>query len=701
MVSVPHTGSFKKLINHRYKYESLNTGSCLNSLTKSSNDTNIELIDLTLSDNESDSNDMEVTNFNSDVTVNQCEKDDKNSFLNHITSQKNMNSSQNEANDCVKNVLNQLITSNELNASSECIYQQTEIQIQITENAENTENLKNKYSNKTNNSLQATNIEYSSDYEIHKLFKVIHYYSFKYIMLLDSEVVNKIIELLKKDDLISNINKMWHLPAVQKIQYLLKQLLMVLDEIKNGKHIVFMGCLIALFRKVIDTTVLSDNDLCSNFVIFTDVIKKCMLLLDKNFWTEWLPTGWSSYFYIGCIVVDKMLYGTCKSCKSLYNLVNWKKILNMNTLFNLTLYFLNCTTPNTKSILNDSNKSNTAIPSASVASNKSNDDFSVITTSALNSTTLSLLSNPSGNNASASEITSTLSMTSIIPVLNTNENNECITLIPVPKINESIDDASAIISTSKSVNISNMTVTSMSNNATFKRPQNNVACTKEKTKYDNSVATSSSTSNNETLSMWQNNHIPVKKRKILDSNSVLSCIPNTTTLSISTFPVPKSNESNYGVSEINSSMLGNILDMSNTSTLPKPKRKYTKRKIQNDNDTLPKPVTRTPRKYTKKNSKTTSTSNNKTLSKRQTKSVRVEKLKIFDCNNSALSNIPNIATLSSSQNNHELVNKIRKNNIPVNERLIPTSTTTYNTNPGLITILLHLFVYFSLIKSTA
>jgi len=154
------------------------------------------------------------------------------------------------------------------------------------------------------------------------------------IKIYNTIVLNDLIVQLRKDNLLKVFDKMWHSPKVQMVKQTLQDLFEILDKIDN-KNIVFMACLNILFRRVIITEKLSCN-IYEKFIMFTDIIKKCMMSVNKSFWNTWLPTGWNDYFYYGCLIVDDILYNNEQF--TMHDSVNWSVIPNVETLLNMSFY---------------------------------------------------------------------------------------------------------------------------------------------------------------------------------------------------------------------------------------------------------------------------------------------------------------------------------------------------------------------------
>jgi len=102
-------------------------------------------------------------------------------------------------------------------------------------------------------------------------------------------------------------DKIRHTPKVQIVKQTLKNRIKILNEIEN-KNVV-LAHLNIQFRKLMKTDKLASN-IYENFVVFTNIIRKCMLSEDKHFWNSWLPIDWNNLFYCGCVIIDDILNDT-------------------------------------------------------------------------------------------------------------------------------------------------------------------------------------------------------------------------------------------------------------------------------------------------------------------------------------------------------------------------------------------------------
>lgn len=89
------------------------------------------------------------------------------------------------------------------------------------------------------------------------------------------------------------------------------------------KNLVFIACVIIMYRKSIDVKNITDqNVLFDTYLKFLDIIRKCMLSVNPRFWQSWFIWGFNNGFYSSCMVVenilfngDTILYLMNKSCR--------------------------------------------------------------------------------------------------------------------------------------------------------------------------------------------------------------------------------------------------------------------------------------------------------------------------------------------------------------------------------------------------
>ncbi|XP_050533369.1 uncharacterized protein LOC126901149 isoform X3 [Daktulosphaira vitifoliae] len=147
-------------------------------------------------------------------------------------------------------------------------------------------------------------------------------------------LIDRLENRLKKGNLLINLDEYWNSSDTVEITDCIIRLIWSL----SGKHcniVPLMGCFMTLFRRTVVTTELSDVDTYKKFLAFSDVVKRCVLSWNKQFWKTWM---FPDSFMYGCYIVDHVLYGGTSRVKSMHHLVNWAKISCIKKYFRMPSY---------------------------------------------------------------------------------------------------------------------------------------------------------------------------------------------------------------------------------------------------------------------------------------------------------------------------------------------------------------------------
>lgn len=148
---------------------------------------------------------------------------------------------------------------------------------------------------------------------VYKNYRIYHK---KNIQIISSE--------LRKNKLLWKSKEAWDTLKAETVKIILEDILKLICHIED-KNIVFMGCLSVIFRSTVSHYQLSETALYNHFVLFADLIEKCLMNINDCFWKTMFPNGWNIFFN-GCLIVDFILYG--KSI-SMYKYVNWNEMPNI------------------------------------------------------------------------------------------------------------------------------------------------------------------------------------------------------------------------------------------------------------------------------------------------------------------------------------------------------------------------------------
>lgn len=181
---------------------------------------------------------------------------------------------------------------------------------------------------------------------INKIQKIV--LNFNYYKIYDGELVYKLEKLFSvgpRPNQVSNILYLWR-TILQKwgknrIKPCTNALVELLNSLDNKKDniIIFIGCLMCIFRRIINLSNIPDlSETFLYFNVFYDVIKKCLTNSVKIFRKKLFK---SKYFVDSCYIIDHILHVGLSNIKTMENLVNTNKISSILE-FLQSPYNLNC-----------------------------------------------------------------------------------------------------------------------------------------------------------------------------------------------------------------------------------------------------------------------------------------------------------------------------------------------------------------------
>lgn len=130
--------------------------------------------------------------------------------------------------------------------------------------------------------------------------------------LYNSPIMDAIVRLFKKYD--TNFKCIspdtdWVFKDLQPIIDILKKLINAIGFNNKYKSIVFVACVTVIYRKCIDIKNITNiNVLINTHFRYLDIIRKCMLSVNPNFWQSWFVWGFNNGFYTSCLTVENILF---------------------------------------------------------------------------------------------------------------------------------------------------------------------------------------------------------------------------------------------------------------------------------------------------------------------------------------------------------------------------------------------------------
>lgn len=163
--------------------------------------------------------------------------------------------------------------------------------------------------------------------EKYKILKIIVFNNYN---IYHEKIMINLATTLKKNQLLWNLNDAWNTLKANPVKIILEDILKLISSMEN-KNIIFMGCLSIIFRNtVISHYNITDTDLYGHFTLFVNVIEKCLMNINDDFWKTMLPNGWN-IFCNGCLIVDLVIHG---KKMSMGKYVNWNEFPSIQRCHN-------------------------------------------------------------------------------------------------------------------------------------------------------------------------------------------------------------------------------------------------------------------------------------------------------------------------------------------------------------------------------
>lgn len=129
--------------------------------------------------------------------------------------------------------------------------------------------------------------------------------------LFKSPIMDVIVRLFREYDVHTKcvtFDTEWIFDDLKHIIKCLKKLIDAMDVCKH-RSINFVVCVVVMYRRCIDLKIIYDkNVLFDAYLKFLDIIRKCMLSINPQFWQSWYKFGFNNGFYSSCLIVENILF---------------------------------------------------------------------------------------------------------------------------------------------------------------------------------------------------------------------------------------------------------------------------------------------------------------------------------------------------------------------------------------------------------